>query len=674
MKDLNQMKPAFCLLLALAAATAFAITRTVEVSAYDADSNEVTLEIGAGAGTSDDVKYLFVGYDSADRGTDPEDWSMVDYLRTVYASTTNETITCSLPEEMQSDSGVMRFFLQAPKDRRWQEGAYLHSHGKGVMTNLVNGSHLLYVDTGIVPDINTEITIETLVYNYNYNAPFGVYGYCYLFSTGQADSVLDFFGNFKRVGKFNPSGDDGVHLIKLGKNGAYVDGVCVAGPWTRFSGVTKAPIYLFARNNPSESAEVTESTDEEGVLSIINNFKMGHCYIYSAQIVTNGVLARSFTPRQVDGDNVLWDSVTETAFGNAAPGSSEKFGYGTTEVTLDKGTNETCSAARKMTHTFSGLTVDPVAGKVVLTFGGDNLGGALYAVRGAEDLGADSDPSAWDHQHLIGKVAAGAATYEAVLPEEWWQEKGYLRFILAGTPYYDWKIESLSSTGKGSYTDSANNGSTDQGYQYILTGVVPDTNTTTTLDIVMPDKIDMVPMGIQSRYATFYNPGKYYYTFFGNDGGIAYSEDNTIPTSSGGNRHVLSIGPGGAIADGKVFAEFTSMSRTTDCQIPLFARLKNDWATYEKFGPCTMYSVQIEQNGSLVRDYIPVARDGVGYLFDRVTKTLYGNANTTYGTAQTDAGPAPFVMGDPVVELTSNDVLAISGRVVLSRGFVLVVR
>ena len=34
-------------------------------------------------------------------------------------------------------------------------------------------------------------------------------------------------------------------------------------------------------------------------------------------------------------------------------------------------------------------------------------------------------------------------------------------------------------------------------------------------------------------------------------------------------------------------------------------------------------------SGVLVRDYIPVRKNGVGYLYDKVTKTLYGNANST---------------------------------------------
>ena len=37
---------------------------------------------------------------------------------------------------------------------------------------------------------------------------------------------------------------------------------------------------------------------------------------------------------------------------------------------------------------------------------------------------------------------------------------------------------------------------------------------------------------------------------------------------------------------------------------------------------------QIHQNGVLVRDYIPVRKKTVGYLYDRVSGALYGNAGT----------------------------------------------
>ena len=394
--------------------------------------------------------------------------------------------------------------------------------------------------------------------------------------------------------------------------------------------------------------------------------------IYSAQIVTNGVLARSFVPRVVDGTPVMWDSVTGTAFGNAAPGSVETLKYGESHVTLADGDVETSSEAHVLSREITGMQVDSMARTVTLTLGGDNRSCVLYAVRGAEDLGPASEPRDWDELMLVGKIPAGVSTYTATLPASWWKAGGYARFILKGTALYDWPIESISSTGKGAYSDTENNGPTDQGYQYVDTGIVPDKNMTVTVSVRIPDGKNMVPVGVSNCH-TFYNNSRYYWSFFGNSSNRDTSVDSTIPTSNGGKRHLLSIGPSGAIADGKTFATFSSFSGSASYTMPLFAR-RADSSTYNKFGPCTMYYATIEKSGSLVRDFIPVAKDGVGYMFDRVTKRLFGNANATYGTAGTGAGPAPFVLGDPVVSLAAADVLRISGGLSLTRGFMLIVQ
>ena len=52
---------------------------------------------------------------------------------------------------------------------------------------------------------------------------------------------------------------------------------------------------------------------------------------------------------------------------------------------------------------------------------------------------------------------------------------------------------------------------------------------------------------------------------------------------------------------------------------------------YVRVAAFKMYS-----GGTLVRDFVPVRKDGVGYLYDQVTETLFGNANEsgafTYGS------------------------------------------
>ena len=57
-----------------------------------------------------------------------------------------------------------------------------------------------------------------------------------------------------------------------------------------------------------------------------------------------------------------------------------------------------------------------------------------------------------------------------------------------------------------------------------------------------------------------------------------------------------------------------------------------------------IYSCKIWQNGVLVRDYIPVRKGTVGYLYDRVSGRLFGNAGT-----------GDFVCGPDVVPMTWQD-------------------
>ena len=55
---------------------------------------------------------------------------------------------------------------------------------------------------------------------------------------------------------------------------------------------------------------------------------------------------------------------------------------------------------------------------------------------------------------------------------------------------------------------------------------------------------------------------------------------------------------------------------------------------YSNRYPCKIYNFKITVGDSLVYDLIPVRKDGVGYMYDKISKELYGNAGSgsfTYG-------------------------------------------
>lgn len=69
-----------------------------------------------------------------------------------------------------------------------------------------------------------------------------------------------------------------------------------------------------------------------------------------------------------------------------------------------------------------------------------------------------------------------------------------------------------------------------------------------------------------------------------------------------------------------------------DVKIFLFCRSNNN--TADTFRALYIDWFKIRKDGNLVRDYISVRKDGVGYLYDKISNTLFGNLGTnsfTYG-------------------------------------------
>lgn len=56
-----------------------------------------------------------------------------------------------------------------------------------------------------------------------------------------------------------------------------------------------------------------------------------------------------------------------------------------------------------------------------------------------------------------------------------------------------------------------------------------------------------------------------------------------------------------------------------------------------------LYSFSVKRNGTLIRDLIPVRVGSVGYLYDRVSKRLFGNAGTGDFTLGPDVVPVEYI-------------------------------
>lgn len=55
---------------------------------------------------------------------------------------------------------------------------------------------------------------------------------------------------------------------------------------------------------------------------------------------------------------------------------------------------------------------------------------------------------------------------------------------------------------------------------------------------------------------------------------------------------------------------------------------KGNTQTIERWANFRVYSIKVTQDGEVLRDLIPVRKNGIGHLFDRISNTLFGNLGT----------------------------------------------
>lgn len=75
-----------------------------------------------------------------------------------------------------------------------------------------------------------------------------------------------------------------------------------------------------------------------------------------------------------------------------------------------------------------------------------------------------------------------------------------------------------------------------------------------------------------------------------------------------------------------------SGSFTTSTTLPIFAT-RNPFIMFSS--PQRVYSVQMTRSGVKILDFIPVRKNGIGYMYDKVSGQLFGNQ----GTGQFIIGP-----------------------------------
>ena len=197
------------------------------------------------------------------------------------------------------------------------------------------------------------------------------------------------------------------------------------------------------------------------------------------------------------------------------------------------------------------------------------------------------------------------------------------------------------------------------GTQYIDTGFKPNQNTRVVMDVTPVDVIlgkMWCAFGVRqnSIYFGLYkaSTGNMNLTWFY---GSNYSNYFTVDYAK---RHNLEVNKNAASVDGisKSYA-----AQTFQFTIPLFLLCDNDAGSPTSAGAALLYSCQIYDNGTLIRDFIPCKNaSGVIGLWDDVNSVFYQNAGSGTFTA------GPEVIGSNRVLVDAKGYDANSGTVLVN--------
>ena len=325
-------------------------------------------------------------------------------------------------------------------------------------------------------------------------------------------------------------------------------------------------------------------------------------------------------------EGVFYDKVTETVFANAGSGA---LGYDTSaNVTETISFTTACSAAFPMSMT------------------------AYWT--GLGNLANVNDPANWACTNAAGAEVAGAYPDTATIVIV----RGATNFnVPAGQKlaYNELRLENCSLAVDCDWSGLASSDTVDPIYTlqyldapngaYIDTGFKPNNNSRVVLDITVRGSAESW-FGVSDdgsgnywktkAFAVSRDPGSVY-TGFGNEGG------GTNPNVDMG-RHTIDFDKGLLKVDGSNYCDRTTSGQTFQLthSIYLFAHSKNGALVIKDNNPpIRLHSCKIYDNGTLVRDYVPVQNNGYVCLYDRVNGTYANNR----GSGSFTAGPA---LGDAV--------------------------
>lgn len=229
---------------------------------------------------------------------------------------------------------------------------------------------------------------------------------------------------------------------------------------------------------------------------------------------------------------------------------------------------------------------------------------------------------AYNHTDL-NRVTAAMEALKAKLEGYGYVVPGYQRIKV---PHVLPEPEPTSKLPEG-YTELAYIEST--GTQYIDTGFKPNQSTKVVMDLEFTGQHSSHPFAFGARDST----GKADFYAYINGGGTLTAPWAFVcgsilnqHTKTGEGRQAVSFGNDGMIVNG-VSASVTAVTFQSTVNLWLFCANRNGATQY--LSSLKLYSCQIYDNGTMVRDYIPcINPDGAVGLYDLVTAAFFGNSGT----------------------------------------------
>ena len=419
---------------------------------------------------------------------------------------------------------------------------------------------------------------------------------------------------------FNHMNDRDRRIVNPSNN-TVVKSLPITSPWTQGNGALQT-IWLYHFNNAG--ARPT---------SYYGNYR-----IYSAQFTQGDAVVMNLIPVIKDGVGYMYDTVNDQLLGKVEGSSSAEFVCGRSLIE----TNITLNADTDWTHLgqlliSSGVTID--------------LNGHTLKIVGADGEGTITDESSGDPGLLRVTAPSSVATPVTVTTN------GNLTVLRSRKPY-DAQVEYLEAPLDGNsrvpYVDTGIKPANDLGVRLRVEPLRESDDTTvcgalSTVKVnnknvdwrwymgFIKKKDGYLPWGTSNPDTRFsYSPNTVYDIIFNHFN----NRNRRVEQVGGGYTFDLSIGdawPSGATHS-----------------IYLFAF--NNKGTAGNTGNARIYSAQFTKGNNVVMDLIPVRKDGVGYMYDKVSETLLAKVSTAplAFTYVNDAADEAYIEGNVTLDANAD--------------------